>query len=433
MSNLISRLSKQASSINIYKVEHKESYYLLYAFKTLISIFSIITAYVYLYSLLIPFLGYMSHFCTTLSLLFIEATGYFIYNRTAKYFIRSRYFNAIIYLLFSILIFTSSFILSTSGIAQLTTEKVSNIVEITNQKRLEKKNINSLYKSQISEYKASIELIKKNPSGWSGGRRSVLLREQLRQISDLNTKIFDVRTKQANEIVVINKKFEALKQLDKKQTTGTAANYYLAVGILLILQLIASIVIVFMSSKIYVMDSTADYIKEDLKNIKENLLSNIRKVITLETKAITSLVSSELELQSVLSDSSTIPLTAFAPKVGTGPGPETPPESIETNDFETELNKDKSTHKVVQGFRMNNARTTDVNARTTDVTEQHEDNESITDNKKIVDYGLGTCPNCKTKFKKNSHNHKYCKELCRLEFNEKSKGYDLSKYKKLNK
>ena len=424
MSNLISRLSKQASSINIYKVEHKESYYLLYAFKTLISIFSIITAYVYLYSLLIPFLGYMSHFCTTLSLLFIEATGYFIYNRTAKYFIRSRYFNAIIYLLFSILIFTSSFILSTSGIAQLTTEKVSNIVEITNQKRLEKKNINSLYKSQISEYKASIELIKKNPSGWSGGRRSVLLREQLRQISDLNTKIFDVRTKQANEIVVINKKFEALKQLDKKQTTGTAANYYLAVGILLILQLIASIVIVFMSSQIYGMDSTADYIKEDLKNIKENLLSNIRKVITLETKAITSLVSSEMELQSVLSDSSTIPLTAFAPETETV-------EEVVSGPGEIEIKK--QVHKVVQGFRMNNARTTDVNARTTYVTEQHEDNESITDNKKIVDYGRGTCPNCKTKFKKNSHNHKYCKELCRLEFNEKSKGYDLSKYKKLNK
>lgn len=45
-------------------------------------------------------------------------------------------------------------------------------------------------------------------------------------------------------------------------------------------------------------------------------------------------------------------------------------------------------------------------------------------------YGLAVCPNCGANFKKNTHNHKWCKELCRLEYYEKKTGKDLSRFKK---
>jgi len=40
----------------------------------------------------------------------------------------------------------------------------------------------------------------------------------------------------------------------------------------------------------------------------------------------------------------------------------------------------------------------------------------------ISKYGIGTCANCQTKYHKNSYNHKYCSDVCKLDFHEKKHG-----------
>lgn len=40
----------------------------------------------------------------------------------------------------------------------------------------------------------------------------------------------------------------------------------------------------------------------------------------------------------------------------------------------------------------------------------------------VSKYGVGTCANCQTKYHKNSYNHKYCSDTCKLDFHEKKHG-----------
>lgn len=40
----------------------------------------------------------------------------------------------------------------------------------------------------------------------------------------------------------------------------------------------------------------------------------------------------------------------------------------------------------------------------------------------VSKYGIGTCANCQTKYHKNSYNHKYCSDACKLDFHEKKHG-----------
>lgn len=414
----VSRIAQKLSSIKEYKKEWKKEFYLLMSIKGIISLFSIVTSYLYLYGILYVFTGMFTHFFSGLILLTVEISVSVLLSKFAKHTLRKRFVNTAVLLPLVVLSFGMSFYFSTNGIAQLTTSKVSDIAEISASYKLEKDNIKLKYSEYIIEVKESIQTIKDNPVNWKNGQRSALSKEQLNEISRLNAQIFDLRKDQSEELRITENEFKKLKNEDTATTTATADRYYNIVGFILLLQCVISFVLAYMGIVIYRNDETHEFSMQDIGGHFDRMFANFQRLYAQRTKDFTDHITEEVELET------------FLAKTKTDEGTPIPPV------------KEVEPQKKI-GFQVSGKNTEKANEPTSEPTSvtgvtcekssrelgEKLTNQDVSELPKAKNYGLTNCPNCGKEFAKHAHNHKYCSENCRLEYNEKTKGYNLDRYK----
>lgn len=320
MKNLnISNLSKNSAQILEYKREWKNEYYLLTGLKITTSIISILSSYIYVYNLFYTFIPQLFVIpCTVIVLFLIEFFATLLTAKLFKFLLRKRVFNTIILTVLTVPVFVVSFVLSTNGIAQLATDKTSQITAISDVYTTEKSNLTQTYDSQISELKTQINTIKQSPQNWSNGKRNILSESQLQTIKEYQTKIFELQSEKKNELTRLNNDFAQQKNIDLSNTTSEADKYYYIVSIILIIQLVASFILAFMSKTIYKTDNIQNVISQDIEGVKQSILDKTTNILLEQTKLMTNTVLSAFEVANIL-ETNTIPTiskTDISKKIG---------------------------------------------------------------------------------------------------------------------
>ena len=316
ITNLISRTAKSNAKIKEYKSEWILEYSLLIFTKIVISFISIYTSYTYLFNLSYLFLSTFTIPATITLLIIIEAFSMLLVSKFSKHLLRGRYLNSVFLLPIVLSVFAISFILSTNGIAQLTSSKTSNIKAITDGYQTNKNNIDISYSEQIRELKTQIVTIKQNPSGWKGHKRCILVAEQLTQINNYQNSISELRQLQRDELTKLKDNYLQAKQTDLNIVTNRANDYYVIVGGLLGLQFVLSFIVVFMSKIIYRKDETESFILQDIQAWQSDMVERAASVILSQSKALSNTALQAFETINIVSEPSSLPIVAKANKSG---------------------------------------------------------------------------------------------------------------------
>ena len=432
ITNLISRTAKSNAKIKEYKSEWILEYSLLIFTKIVISFISIYTSYTYLFNLSYPFLSTFTISATITLLIIIEAFSMLLVSKFSKHLLRGRYLNSVFLLPIVLSVFCVSFILSTNGIAQLTSSKTSNITAITDEYRTNKTNIEQTYSVQIGELKTQIVTIKQNPSGWKGHKRCILVAEQLTQINNYQNSISELRQLQRDELTKLKDNYLQAKQTDLNIVTNRANDYYVIVGGLLGLQFVLSFIVVFMSKIIYRNDETENFILQDIQAWQSDMVERAASVILSQSKALSNTALQAFETINIVSEPSSLSVVAKANKSGN----ELKSEPEETDKeapqqkiigFNIATQKDEITTTKEQMDEALDVERTTLNV---DNTKEIKDTKGI-DARTDVDINKPTiiCLNCEKEVVKRSHNMKFCCENCRLDHYERTTGKNVSRFK----
>lgn len=298
--NLVSKVAKQNAKIKEYKQEWVLEFSLLIFTKIMISAISIITGYTYLFNLSYPFLDSFTVPVTITLLIIIELFTALLLAKFSKHLLRGRYLNSVLLFPVVCLIFFVSFHLSTNGIAQLTSSKTSNITAISDQYNTNRGNVNRSYSNEIKELQNQISTIKANPTNWSGGKRSVLSSEQLKQMTNFQNQITGLRQQQRKELHELKTAFDLDKQNDLHTVTNKADNYYKIVSAILIIQLFLSFVISYMSKAIYKKDETESFVMQDIQAFQSDMMERAKGVILQQSKILSNRVLQAFELANII-------------------------------------------------------------------------------------------------------------------------------------
>ena len=400
ITNLISRTAKSNAKIKEYKSEWILEYSLLIFTKIVISFISIYTSYTYLFNLSYPFLSTFTIPVTITLLIIIEAFSMLLVAKFSKHLLRGRYLNSVFLLPIVMAVFCVSFILSTNGIAQLTSSKTSNITAITDEYRTNKTNIEQTYSVQIGELKTQIVTIKQNPSGWKGHKRCILVAEQLTQINNYQKTISELRQLQRDELTKLKDNYLQAKQTDLNIVTNRANDYYVIVGGLLGLQFVLSFIVVFMSKIIYRKDETESFILQDIQAWQSDMVERAASVILSQSKALSNTALQAFETINIVSEPSSLSVVAKANKSGNELSePETTDKEAPRQKiigFKIDTQKDEITTDNQMGEALDVERTT-LNV----------DNTKETENKQVDGYEK-TCKYCNKMYYAKHWNSQYC-------------------------
>lgn len=315
----ISNLSKNSAQILEYKREWKNEYYLLFTLKIITSIISVLSSYTYLYNLFYTFIPQIFVIpCVIIILFLIEFFATLLLQKMFKFALRKRIFNTIILTVLTVPIVIVSFVLSTNGIAQLATNKISNLELVTDSYNTEKSNLIQTYDSQISELKTQINTIKQNPLNWSGGKRNILSDNQLQTIKEYQSQITDLHTVKKKELNELYETYTIKKNTDLNNTTCEAKRFYVIVMIILIIQIIASFILAYMAQTIYKTDNIQNVISQDIESVKQSILDKTTNILLEQTKLMTNTVLSAFEVANILENNTiqTISKTDISKKIG---------------------------------------------------------------------------------------------------------------------
>jgi hypothetical protein len=402
---MITKIAKKNVEIQDYFKEFSKEYFLLFAVKLLISIFSFTSALTFTITILNSIINVyiLAVFISFAVLLLIELFSYYLISKSFKFLLKKHFFNAIVFLVLSIVPTFFSVILSANSLNNYVLNKYTDIETIEKNENLELQNIENQYNADISLIEKNVMQIETNPAGWAGGRRSVLLSSQLNEISNLNAQILRLRASKRNDIQTVKQKFELLKTSEIAKNKDFALNFYYLCTFLILIQYLLSFIYSFMSMNIYKSFDIKDFILTDIKEYKTRLMQSINTEIVSTAKEVITEISQDFNRELATERIEIAPVQPITAK------------------------------KQKIGFMQNTDVTenTDVNVHTS-VSVQNTENQNIT-KKNTAIYGIGICPNCAIEFTKNSYNHKFCKENCRIEFAEKKTGKNLSRYKNIKK
>ncbi len=201
-----------------------------------------------------------------LTAVFLEKTFKFLYGRK---------FTAAIFVFFVVIIFYSiSFYSSTNGLATWQSNRKDLSVEINKQNS----DFNNVLKEEKNEHLAyfnkQILLITNNPLGWSKGKRMYLTRKQLKDISIIEQKKELLQTEFSKNILKAEKDKEKLLLKNSFQKEKTAKYYYKFMSIIMIAQIFATMVLMFLYNLIS---------KEKQANKKPQLLKFSNPIININS------------------------------------------------------------------------------------------------------------------------------------------------------
>lgn len=336
-------------------------------------------------------------------LLIVEILSAYLLSKLTKASLNRKYINAFVLLIFSVFTFGVSFISSTNGLSMKQSKKADISTEILSNKDLQAENIKLKYSELIQEQKANIKLIRKNPQGWSEGKRAYLTTQQLKDISNINNEIKAFRSAEKEEITAIKKQSKTELKANRQEMTATADKYYLFISIVLIISALCNISLQIFYKIIYKEERADQSALSEFKNAKQAIFSNLQAslnndILKLANSFTGSLIVEKNEplLHSIIENKNTPPGIGFKnPKI----------------DFE--INDKAGNYKE---FQKEN------NLKGKEPYNENRINENRTEQR--------TCKNCGNPYIHKHHKQLYCSDACRVQFWENKTGKTLNFKKK---
>jgi len=432
MSSLISKLAANNAMIKPYKNEFSKEYYLLIFIKIVISIFSVATSFIFVKNFcntLIP-VEVVSIFLAVIGLIAIEGGAFFTSTKFFKYLWRLHFVNAVIFFPLFVSAFAISFVLSTSGLEELGAATVDNTTEIDSSYTNEVEAINNYYADRISRLDSSIAKIvapKWESLKKSDGTYNYTTTQQ-KSLTNLDLKIDLLKEQQKAEIKELKQDNKELIKGNKQEQTTTGIRYFWVIGIALILQGIASLIIGRMSATIYLFDNTKDYIKEDVQTLKASLMEQSKIEILETAKAVNAHVLEAFSVSRLMLEEQTENVQYQVLNKMTNEARNEPLQEVgDYVDKEREIKP--LTVQEQQQNDKNKAEEKDKGKSKRIGFHQQPDNEEP-ENKKPEnkkDYGEDTCKNCGEVFKKRTHNNIFCVTDCSDEYHLNKSGFNAKK------
>lgn len=192
-------------------------------------------------------------------------TAIFI-NKTIKFVLKHEYKIAAITGVFGLCLYIYTFKASSEGLALRQSVQVDNTVRIKHNTEKTISEIKADYGRQISYIDDKIQVIKKNPAGWSEGRRSHLTAEQQKDIEKYNNLIEKKWDEMHTALVRIDESHKNKLQKNQAIVDNTASKYYRIVSIVMLIQVLANFIITFFLYQIYAEKHQKSIIEENIKN-----------------------------------------------------------------------------------------------------------------------------------------------------------------------
>ncbi len=421
---LLSRLARNAYKLHNLKKEWKVFILFVFLAKVLTWSTSIFAGYYYFSQLLFPVLqNSMFTSLTAIStLIIIEVLTTITLAKFFKFLLRgTNHISTTIALsLVVVTLFGLSFISSTNGLAMrqgTKTDKTGIIVENTN---FEKKQIKNEFRDRFLNLEEQISTIKNNPQGWSRGVRSILISRQLSNIDSLQKHKAELFQEQKAELALIDQKEQSEILLNKQETTAEANKYYKIIAWVMIVQFVASGVLMFFWKRILNEDDQELIISEKIKILKDTMVSNAYHAAINEFSGVSKLIASQL----MISNETYQPVTP-------------------TSRADNLIENDNRNRVQIAGFRKNGqtksnpqesikqdiplievSGITDFNPK--NLYNNTMKNPSYNGDRRTMQISnKRTCKNCGIEFDYIHWNKQYCSDTCRIENWERKTGKKL--------
>ncbi len=274
---VISKIAKKVMKIHSF-IKEWRYYIIIVAIITLITnIISLVAGFNFMYLQLISVVG-NAIFTVVFSIIILiamESLTMLSITKFFKFLFRNRYKTMILPLIASLFLYSVSFFVSTNGLAMRQGNEADNSSIINEKYEITKQQINDNYEHKIDDLKLFINTIKINPEGWSGGKRTILLKSQIKKIDSLYTVISSLQSAQKQEISDLKIEFKNDLKTNEILVTSEADKYFNFVAIVMIIQFVSKGVSILFYSIIYGKNEKETSLKEDLNSIIKPLDDNI--------------------------------------------------------------------------------------------------------------------------------------------------------------
>ena len=337
------------------------------------SIISVYSGRPFLFGFINPFYENkgISQVTTLTILILIELLTYYSMSKAWKFFLKWDALKFLPTAIFTIMIYSLSFYQSTSGLSIQESNKVDLSETINDNLDVEIQNLKADLKEQTAYYKSEIATIKANPSGWSGGKRTILTSNQLSDIKTYNNTILELKQDTRKQV----KELESNAKLDKKnnlaEITSTREKYFGFISIVMTIQILCSGFLGFAWSQIQSENAPEDFAKSKVLDITMQVDSSINALWQDRLNSLQHGLSIALNSNAAAG----VPLEISTPLINEN-------EEVQTAEI---LNKQNI------GFKMQHKAQTGTNTK------------------------LRTCEHCNKEFIYKTYNQRFCSSACRIE------------------
>ena len=428
------RIAKAHAEVKVYEKEWKSELFLLHYARIFLGCISIVTGFAALNALISPLISdlYVRYSLVIIFLSLLEIAAQISITKSWKFLLRNRFVNFCILIFITLICFSISFLLSTSGIHGIAAEKISNedainvgLVAVTD-------SISNKYSSRIEAKNNDIAAIRANPLHWRGG----ISKEQTASIEKIQNKIDALEVDLKTELEEAEIEHSAIMQVDTEKKNNAGNDYYHIVGGLQFLLVVISFIIGYMSYQIYKKAHENDILLQDLQEMQQHTADNINTIIisqqaqTINTaleqyRASANFRDEQLRALSIpnnyeIAANDNKEIVGNEKKKTTASDLDTP-GTTESENENTNTKSQKPTRNIqtVLGNQQNAKQ-----SKSESNMGVNERNEGIT----LKNYGFGICV-CNRRFIKRAHNQTNCSTYCRHTKKEIETGKDRTKYK----
>jgi len=228
--------------------------------------FSIFAGYFYFEGLYLSLLnsGTLSKVFTIPTLALIELSTAIAITKFFKFALRSKWSYTAVNLFIAATLFSISFVSSTNGLALRQSSRVDKTEEIKKDYKTERQALKDAYKIDRKELQSFINLELNNPQGWKGSKREILLKDQLKRISNYQIELKGLSDTYQGQLKGL-KDLESSQIKDNEALTNAEANrYYNIVAFVMALIFLLNCALVYFYSRI-VKETNKDFSKNELK------------------------------------------------------------------------------------------------------------------------------------------------------------------------
>jgi len=324
--------------------------------------------------------------------LLIEFAANFLIFQFFKYLFRKKFLTALFSGVGALVCFSVSFIATTNGLAQKQAQKIDKTTVIVSNTSLQIDSVSNVYQLRMNDLDSSINLIKNNPAGWSGGHRSYLLPEQQNQISIYGNEKIRLKSSLDNEISILRDANNKTILSNEKSVLSASNKFYNIAIVILIFQILTGFSLMFFWRMIYYEKDIKGALGEEITELRKQMFNEVWSNTKNDAAEMIKFIFGVLAVQN--NNVFTLPESSSGGGVlgGSSSSAVTPPAE-----------------KNTIGFKNNNAMS---NAMRNNI----ETPENTGKTKILI------CGWCGTDFEKNTTWHKYCCEDCKIAAYEKRTG-----------